>query len=185
MVPRSAKICLLGDCAVGKTSLVRRFVYNVFDSKQLSAAGVRVSRKIVAVPYGDEIIELVLLLWDLTGSDELDSIRGSYLRGVSGAVVVSDITERSTLGAVPEYVAQVRAVNPHAAVILVANKQDLAPQRDLCDEEAGRVAAEQRVGLFLTSARTGVGVEEAFRQLARQVVGARSREAGLCSETRK
>ena len=52
MVSLSAKICLLGDYAVGKTSLVRRFVYNLFDDKYLSTIGVKVSRKVVAVCRG-------------------------------------------------------------------------------------------------------------------------------------
>ncbi len=88
MVSLSAKICLLGDYAVGKTSLVRRFVYNMFEDKYLSTIGVKVSRKVVAVPRGDDVVELVLMLWDLAGSEEFDSVRASYLRGAAGALVV-------------------------------------------------------------------------------------------------
>jgi small GTP-binding protein len=172
MVSRSAKICLLGDHAVGKTSLVRRFVYNFFEDKYVSAIGVKVSCKIVAVPRGDEVVELLLASWDLTGRKDFTSASGSYLRGAAGAVVVCDITRGSTLDAVPEYVAQIRAVNPRVAIILAANKQDMAGQQTLSDDETGRMAAKLGVAFFATSARTGAGVDEAFRQLARLVVRA-------------
>jgi small GTP-binding protein len=172
MVSRSAKICLLGDHAVGKTSLVRRFVYNRFEDKHIRATGVKVSCKTVAMPRGDEVVELLLASWDLTGRKDPTSASGSYLRGAAGAVVVCDITQESSLGTVPDYVAQVRAVNPGAAIVLAANKQDVIDRRTMSDDEAGRMAANLGVGLFLTSAKTGAGVDDAFRHLARLVVGA-------------
>ncbi len=172
MVSLSAKICLLGDYAVGKTSLVRRFVYNLFEDKYLSTIGVKVSRKVVAVPRGDEVVELVLMLWDLAGSEEFDSVRASYLRGAAGALIVCDVTQQSTLANVSEYVAQLRAVNPRAAILLAANKQDLVDLRMASNEDVSRVAAQVSAGWLLTSAKTGTGVEEAFRQLGRMSIGA-------------
>jgi small GTP-binding protein len=172
MVSLSAKLCLLGEYAVGKTSLVRRFVYNLFEDKYLSTIGVKVSRKVVAVPRGDEVIELVVMLWDLAGSEEFDSVRASYLRGAAGALVVCDVTQRATLAAVPRYVDQLRALNPRAAIVLAANKQDLAEQRMLSEDELVRTAAELGAGYIPTSAKTGAGVEEAFRHLGRLSIGA-------------
>ncbi len=172
MVSLSAKVCLLGEYAVGKTSLVRRFVYNLFDDKYLSTIGVKVSRKVVAVPRGDEVIELVVMLWDLAGSEEFDSVRASYLRGAAGALVVCDVTQRSTLTAISEYVAQIRAVNPRAAIVLAGNKQDLTEQRVLSEDELVSSARDLRAGYFPTSAKTGAGVEEAFRHLGRLSIGA-------------
>lgn len=172
MVSLSTKICLLGDYAVGKTSLVRRFVYNLFEDKYLSTIGVKVSRKVVAVPRGDEVIELVLMLWDLAGSEEFDSVRASYLRGASGALVVCDVTQRASLSGVCEYVRQIRAINANAAIVLAANKQDLVEQRVVSEGELVATAADLGAGYFATSARTGLGVEEAFRQLGRLAIGA-------------
>ncbi len=175
MVSLSAKICLLGDYAVGKTSLVRRFVYNLFEDKYLSTIGVKVSRKVVAVPRDDDVVELVLMLWDLAGSEEFDSVRATYLRGAAGALVVCDVTQRATLAGLSGYVAQIRAVNPRAAILVAANKQDLADQRAVTEEEAADVAAGLSAGYFPTSAKTGAGVEEAFRQLGRLAIGAEPR----------
>jgi small GTP-binding protein len=172
MMSLSAKICLLGDYAVGKTSLVRRFVYNMFEDKYFSTIGVKVSRKVVAVPHGDDVVELVLMLWDLAGSEEFDSVRASYLRGAAGALVVADVTHRATLAAAPDYVAQVRALNPRAAILIAANKQDLVEQRAVSEDEVSRAAAELGAAYFPTSAKTGAGVEEAFRHLGRVSIGA-------------
>ena len=70
MLTLSKKVCLLGDFAVGKTSLVRRFVYDLFDDQYLSTIGVKVSRKTITVARGQDLVELTMMLWDLAGSEE-------------------------------------------------------------------------------------------------------------------
>ena len=167
MVSLSAKVCLLGDYAVGKTSLVRRFVYDMFDDRYLSTIGVKVSRKVVALARGDEVVEITLMLWDLAGSEEFDSVRASYLRGAVGALICCDLTQRGTLATVPQYVSQMRAVNPAASFVLAANKLDLTEQRALSDDEVCAMAADVDAACVFTSAKTGIGVDESFRQLAR------------------
>ena len=102
MVTLSAKVCLLGDYAVGKTSLVRRFVYNMFDDRYLSTIGVKVSRKVVALAREDEVVELTLMLWDLAGSEEFDSVRASYLRGAVAGLIVCDLTQPTSLWLRPD-----------------------------------------------------------------------------------
>jgi len=172
MVPLSAKICLLGDYAVGKTSLVRRFVYNLFDDKYLSTIGVKVSRKVVALPRGDEVVELTLMLWDLAGSQEFDHVRASYLRGAAGALMVCDLTQRGSLDMIGEYVQQMHQINPGAAILLAANKQDLRDQRALSEEEIAAFAGSLGLQYFLTSAKTGTAVEDAFRCLGSLAISA-------------
>jgi small GTP-binding protein len=170
VISLNAKVCLLGDYAVGKTSLVRRFVYNLFEDKYLSSIGVKVSRKVVALPRGDDVAELTLMLWDLAGSEEFDGVRASYLRGAAGALIVCDLTQRSSLDTIYDYVQQMRAVNPRAALILAANKHDLVEQRTIREEEIAAIAAELGTSYYLTSARMGVAVDEAFRHLGRLTV---------------
>lgn len=170
LVSLSAKVCLLGDYAVGKTSLVRRFVYNMFDDRYLSTIGVKVSRKVVALARGDEVVELTLMLWDLAGSEEFDSVRASYLRGAAAGLIVCDLTHSESLVNVPQYAGQIRAVNPQAALIFVGNKLDLAGQRVVVDELRTAALSLDAPCVF-TSARTGFGVDDAFRQLGRLSVG--------------
>jgi small GTP-binding protein len=176
----SKKVCLLGDFAVGKTSLVRRFVYDLFDDKYLSTIGVKVSRKTMAVRRDDEILELTMMLWDLAGSDEFDRVRASYLRGASGAVLVCDLTRPETLSSVHLYVQELQAVSPGAHLIVAANKLDLVEQppagsRPALDLEQVQVAAT-RLGApyYLTSAKTGDEVEALFRHLGQRLVNRRA-----------
>lgn len=167
----SKKICLLGDFAVGKTSLVRRFVYNRYEDRYLSTLGVKVSRKVIAVPRGDDIAELTIMLWDLAGAEEFDGVRSSYLRGSAGALLVYDSTRPETLDALPDYVADLRAVSPEAPVIVVANKNDLKTHPTLTDERIQSVISSCNAPWYTTSAKTGFGVDEVFRHLGRLLVG--------------
>lgn len=170
MISLSKKVCLLGDFAVGKTSLVRRFVYNLFEDKYLSTIGVKVSRKVVAVPRGDEIIELTLMLWDLAGSEEFNDVRISYLRGAAGAVAVCDLTRPETLVSLHDYAQTLRHVNPQAQLILAANKVDLADPAGANGEQIRAVAEQLAAPYYLTSAKNGAQVEELFRRLGRQLI---------------
>ena len=166
----SKKVCLLGDFAVGKTSLVRRFVYDLFEDKYLSTIGVKVSRKVVAVPRGDATIELTIMLWDLADSKEFDSIRVSYLRGTAGAVAVCDLTRPSTIDGLYKYSRDLRAINPGAHLILAANKSDLTDQQAMTAAQIETAALEIKAPFYLTSARTGENVDEVFRHMARLLV---------------
>ncbi len=172
MAPRelSVKVCLLGDFAVGKTSLVRRFVYNTFDERYLATIGVRVSRASVVLPVGEEIVALTIMLWDLAGSEEFDRVRASYLRGASGALIVCDLSRPETCTRLPEYVAQLHTVSPDAKVAFLGNKVDLIEDRELGAQGVARLAGAFGAPYHLTSAKTGEGVEEAFRDLGRQLV---------------
>ena len=142
MIALSKKVCLLGDFAVGKTSLVRRFVYNLFEDKYLSTIGVKVSRKVLAVPRGAEMVELTMILWDLAGSEEFDSVRVSYLRGAAGALAVCDMTRGSTLKSINQCAFELRSVSPRAPLILVANKSDLFGQHQIDEAQIQAMAAD-------------------------------------------
>ena len=166
----SKKVCLLGDFAVGKTSLVRRFVYSLFDDRYVSTMGVKVSRKIVAVPRASEVVELAMMLWDLGGGEEFNQVRPSYLRGAAGAVLVCDLTRSETLHSLGTYADDLLSINPDAQLVLAANKHDLADQQQLVPSEIEAVAAGLGASCYLTSAKTGEEVESVFRQLGRLLV---------------
>lgn len=87
------KICMLGSFAVGKTSLVRRFVHSMFTDKYLTTVGVKIDTKKIVLR--DK--EISLLLWDLYGEDEFQRVQISYLRGSSGLLLVADGTRPETV----------------------------------------------------------------------------------------
>jgi len=159
------KICLLGEFAVGKTSLVRRYVEGRFDDRYLSTIGVKISRRSVLLPSG----KVNLLLWDLAGSDEFNGqIRANYLRGASGAIIVCDLTRRETLTGFSRYIHQIQAVGPSIPLIFAGNKADLPPQ--ITAEEIEQTAQAAGAQAFFTSAKTGQNVEAMFQALAEKVL---------------
>ena len=158
------KVCLLGDFAVGKTSMVRRFVEGRFDDKYLSSIGVKISRKVF--DYGDR--QLNLLLWDLAGGESFIKFQASYLRGASGAMIVCDLSRHETLGHLAEYAQQLRSANTRAAILFVGNKVDL-DTREISDKDLQDISGAFESAFLLTSAKTGQQVEAAFQILAGQI----------------
>lgn len=156
------KICLVGDFAVGKTSLVRRFVEGRYDEKYLSTIGVMVSRKTIE----REDNTLNLLIWDLVGGDELSHREAGYLVGAAGAIIVCDLTRSDTLVPLQRYARQLRAINPHAILCFVGNKADLSEQHEITPEELAEISHKFDSAYFITSAKTGQSVATAFTYLA-------------------
>jgi small GTP-binding protein len=159
------KVCLLGEFAVGKTSLIRRYVEGRFDDKYLSTIGVKISRK----PLTRAQHMLNLIIWDLAGSDDFDGTHTNYLRGAAGALIVCDLTRRETLSGFQRYAEQVYAINPKAALVLVGNKLDLAAERTVSDEDMQAVSTALACSYCLTSAKSGEQVEAAFENLAERL----------------
>jgi small GTP-binding protein len=170
LITLSKKVCLLGEFAVGKTSLVRRFVYNVFDDRYISTIGVRVSRKTITVPVEEQLAEVTFMVWDIAGSEEFNRVSTSYLRGAAGAILVYDLTREQTFDQLYNYVLSLYKVNPQAKLVLAGNKSDLVDMNTLDTRKAEQLAAELSAPLFFTSAQQGKEVDNLFRQLGRVLV---------------
>ncbi|MBN1874114.1 MAG: GTP-binding protein [Anaerolineae bacterium] len=170
MLTLQKKICLLGDFAVGKTSLVRRFIYNRFDDKYISTIGVKVSRKTVAIPRANDIVNLTIMLWDLAGSEEFSHMRASYLRGAAGAVLVCDMTRAETLENLQVYIDDLVQLTPNAHFVLAANKNDLLAQHQVSPHEIEQFAKKYNISYRLTSAKTGEEVDTLFRYMGNMLV---------------
>jgi small GTP-binding protein len=160
------KVCLLGDFAVGKTSLIRRFVEDRFDDRYLSTIGVKISRK--PVEMGD--FTLNLLIWDLAGGDDFSKTGASYLRGAVAGLIVCDLTRPDTLASYEQYASQVRQINPDAILVFTGNKADLTSERVIHEEELLAVTNLLGGSYLDTSAKTGFQVETAFQILAQQIM---------------
>ncbi len=163
--PIQKKICMLGAFAVGKTSLVSRYVQGIFSHKYLTTIGVKVDRKVVKVDNR----RVNLILWDINGEDEFLKVRMSYVRGAAGYLLVVDGTRPETLATAA--MLQRRASEAVGAIpfVLVLNKIDLTEQWEL-DESQVEKCLSSPCTVVWTSARTGEGVEEAFMALAHEIL---------------
>ncbi len=159
------KICMLGAFAVGKTSLVSQCVRSIFSEKYHTTVGVKVDKKELVV--GET--EVSLLLWDLAGEDEFHQIRPSYLRGAAGYLLVVDGTRQATLETALSI--QQRALDTLGDVpfMVLLNKADIQDEWEL-DKPSIEALTAKSWGVIQTSAKTGLGVEEAFSRLAEYIV---------------
>ena len=156
----NAKICVLGDFAVGKTSTIERFVNNHFSDKYLTTIGVKVDTKEMSV----DGIDLKLIIWDLAGTDSFKEIDLAYLRGAAGYVLVADGTRSQTISSAQNLQKQVEAECGELPCVFLVNKSDLKSSWEVTDrvlESLQHSFAE----VFVTSAKTGDVVEEALTRL--------------------
>lgn len=155
------KICMLGSFAVGKTSLVARYVRSVFSERYLTTIGVKVDKKVVTL--GDGHPDVSLLLWDIYGDDDFQAVRPSFLRGAAGYFLVADGTRSQSLeriGPLHRMATETLGAVPYCILL---NKVDLVREWTLSEKEERQLAEQGPV--IRTSAKTGQGVEEAFQTL--------------------
>jgi small GTP-binding protein len=154
------KICMVGAFAVGKTSLVARFVESIFSEKYHTTVGVKISKK--ALQVGDQ--EWHLILWDLAGEDEFLQIRTSYLRGSAGYLLVVDGTRRATLDTAVSIQQRIVDTVGNIPFVVLFNKSDLTNEWEIAND-AFEELSHQGWSWLKASAKTGVGVDEAFLTL--------------------
>ena len=159
------KICMLGTSAVGKTSLVKRFVESIYSDKYHTTVGVKIDKKQVQVREQ----EMMLLLWDIEGAETGQDLRKSYLRGASGYLVVADGTRNDTLYKALEIQARTQETIGAVPFLLLLNKSDLPEQWSITEREIAALT-DKNWQLIKTSAKTGLGVEEAFLMLAQKML---------------
>jgi len=154
------KVCMLGSFSVGKTSLVRRFVESIFSEQYHTTIGVKVDKKVVRA----EGREVTLVLWDIHGEDAFQKVQISYLRGMSGYLLVADGTRRQTLEDALALSNRIAETMGRIPAVLVLNKCDLSPQWEIEGDREARLAADGW-SVFRSSAKTGESVEQVFSQL--------------------
>ena len=155
------KICMLGGFSVGKTSLVKRYVQSIFSETYLTTVGVKIDKK--TVDLSDRTVTLIL--WDLAGEDDINTFRMTNMRGAAGYVLVADGTRPSTLEVALTLRQRVEGEFGQMPFVLLLNKSDLKEQWAISDAD---LAGLRGNGWWVepSSARTGEGVEDAFKELA-------------------
>ena len=175
------KICLVGDFAVGKTSLIRRFVDNQFSDRYLSTVGVKISRKLVTILANGspDSQQLQLLIWDIEGKTKFKAIIPNYLKGAHGVIIAADITRQETVQHISEHLALVTTTIPSPVkIVLALNKSDLCTGEKLAQWKQLPLIKKLSehppvIGTYFTSAKTGVYVNDIFQKLAQSLLDTR------------
>jgi len=156
------KVCLFGPGAVGKTSLLIRYIKDYFNSDLRQTIGSSFLIKDVVV---DEI-DVRLLLWDIGGQEKFSRLRTIYFKGSNAAFGVFDVTNPQSLLKLPGWVSSIKkTVKKSIPMVIVGNKIDL--ERQVEKQEAEDLAKRLNCDYLETSAKTGENVELAFEIIAR------------------
>ena len=173
------KVCLVGGSGVGKTSLIRRYVLDMFDDAYVQTLGAKVTKKTVMLPVHNPgpPLEVVMTIWDVMGNAGFQELlKEAYFFGVQGIFAVCDATERASLEDLDGWIDRAWDIEPDVPVHILVNKVDLV------EELAAAAVDEDRVRAFgeayeapyaFTSAKRGDNVTRAFEDLARRIVDPR------------
>ncbi|MEL6948617.1 MAG: GTP-binding protein [Pseudomonadota bacterium] len=167
MTPVTSKICVVGDFAVGKTSVVEQFVNNHFSEKYLSTVGVKIDTR--EVQQEDLNLTHKLVIWDVAGTDTFGDREFGYLRGASGLIFVADGTRTLTLDAASALRAQTDERFGVLPAVLLLNKHDLKTDWAVREDHVNTLEPRFDQVVF-TSAKTGENVAAAMQQLSGLII---------------
>jgi small GTP-binding protein len=164
------KICLLGLYSVGKTSMVRQFVYNKFEDKYLSTIGVHISKKKLNIDIKEDKQSIEFFIWDIANINKFDNVVNNYLRGAHGAIIVTDISRPKTIENIKEFADNFLEINPKAKILFVGNKIDLVDELKFDKDAYISSVCDNSNNVLFTSAKTGENIDEVFKKLGEQIV---------------
>jgi small GTP-binding protein len=173
-VDYSVKICLVGDGLVGKTSLIRRFVFNEFADKYVTTIGTKITKKNVVLkhPKGRTSTAVRMLIWDIMGQQGFrQMLQDAYFFGCQGVVAVCDITNKDTMYALEDWISAVHQVAGEVPIIFLANKCDLKKEAEFSLKDLKKFAKSYKHSYaFLSSAKSGKNVELSFETLGEEIL---------------
>jgi len=168
------KVLLTGAAAVGKTSLVQRFIKNRFAANYKLTVGVDILTKDVEFRLGEIA---TLSIWDIGGQQRFEFIRSTFYKGAAGALLVFDLTREQTYSEIRKWLTEIRQfAGENIPFVLIGNKADLLEDvGEVIDRNDARNFAEKEGSIYIeTSAKTGINVDQAFTELTRRIIDART-----------
>eukprot|EP01117_Protostelium_nocturnum_P018080 TRINITY_DN7485_c0_g1_i1.p1 TRINITY_DN7485_c0_g1~~TRINITY_DN7485_c0_g1_i1.p1 ORF type:complete len:206 (+),score=33.13 TRINITY_DN7485_c0_g1_i1:27-644(+) len=161
------KVVLIGDSGVGKSSFLVRFTTKKFYNTHDPTIGAEFGSKVVGI-NGNEVS---LKIWDTAGQEKFRSIVSTYYRGSSAAVIVYDVTRKTSFDSLESWYNDLRMVaHPDIVVVIVGNKCDVEDERQVTVEEGQKWADDHSAHFFEASCKTDVGITETFDRVAKEVV---------------
>ncbi len=165
-----AKICLVGEYGVGKTSLIRRYVLDEFDDRYIATIGAKITKKDLVVDTQRGEVRLDMTIWDIMGEKGFrELLKAAYFEGCHGLLGVCDVTRSDTLFELPNWVRAVQRVSGAIPCVILANKIDLEERIVVTEGDTAQMAHSFEAPHCMVSAKTGENVERAFEILAEQV----------------
>ncbi|EFA81718.1 Rab GTPase [Heterostelium album PN500] len=164
---KNYKVLLIGDSDVGKTSIVKRFLDDTFDEDLLCTIGVEFKMKAVEVD-GKSV---TLCIWDTAGQEKFRALISSYYRGAHGIILTYDVTKRETFKNLQYWLNEIETFSNRANVVklLVGNKID-KENREVTREEGLEFAKSKAMFFIECSAKTKIGIQQAFEELAHKII---------------
>lgn len=179
------KLPLLGDPAVGKTTLVKAFMGGSLTDRYSPTLGVEIGKKVISLEFEGKLYEINYQLWDLAGQVTFKTIRSTYYRGASGIVLVYDIGRYQTFLACEKWLEEAWGILGQVPVVLVGNKLDLRQQGkgEVTTEDGKGYAANIQEGINLStpfveaSAIRARYADKPFKELARVILTQKLKQA--------
>ena len=179
-----AKVCLLGDGAVGKTAIRDRYLGKGFHTSYLMTIGADFAVKTIRIHNGNEDLIIKYSIWDLAGQQRFQAVRESYYEGARGGILVFDITRRETLLSLPRWVEEFFTHNSLAPVplIILGNKVDLIEndnntlpyvrksEVEIIIKTLKEKYPQIPINYLETSAKTGKNINKAFELLTQAIL---------------
>ncbi len=165
------KIVVIGDPAVGKTSLLKKYSSAKFQEKYIPTIGVNIVKKEIGININNKEINVALMLWDLAGQSQFYMLHRPYFNGADGIILVFDVTRTETFSNMNNWFNTAVKFGLTARVprLLIGNKIDLKDERKIVLPHATHLSKKISAPYFETSALTGDNVQEIFTKIAEQV----------------
>ena len=165
------KILIIGDSAVGKTSLLLKYVDNFFPETHMATIGVEYKTKNIETSK----YKVILHLWDTAGQERFKSITKSFFNNANGIVFVYDITSKESFDGVKNWIKDAEPYGKFES-ILCGNTIDLEKKREVKIDSLKEYGLKKKIDVFETSAKTGVKVNDAFEKLVDLVIKSKSHD---------
>ncbi|MFQ6127652.1 MAG: Rab family GTPase [Thermoplasmata archaeon] len=166
------KVCLVGEFAVGKTSLIQRYVYDTFSDRYIQTIGAKITKKSLLLHYPEleTDLDIDLTIWDIMGAKGFrELLKEAYFYGAQGIMAVCDMTRQDTYYELPTWINSVEKVVGKIPIVFLGNKMDLTDSISVEEDDMGMMGGSYDSPYAFTSAKTGENVERVFLEMAKMV----------------